>query len=256
MKKILLFLLAAPSCWAQLPDLFSCDTNGDNMANFDLSVQTPLLLDGGAPGDYSVAYYQSLGDAEGQMFAITNLFAFTGYDGQMIFARRNELASGDFIIQLFDLETGTPPLAADVTIAGQTLSVNVYPSGEYEYSLDGVNYQQSPTFSNVPVGSHDITIRALNGCGELVTTVAVLGVEKMVRGSFSVWPNPVTDVLHISNTEAIDAITVSDVSGKSIAVLNNNGKDVTIDMAHLPKGVYLVKATASGKQQTFKIIKQ
>lgn len=256
MKKILLFLLAAPTCWAQLPDLFSCDFNGDSMALFDLSAQTPLVLNGGAAGDYSVSYYQSLNEAEQQWLAITNTFAFTGYDGQIIYARRNELATGDFIIQVFDLETGTPPLSANVTVTGQMLSVIVYPSGEYEYSLDGINFQASPTFNNVSVGSHDITIRALNGCGELVASATVLGLEQMARDNFSLWPNPVADVLHLSNPEAIDAISVSDVSGKTVAVSGNNGKEATVNMAHLPNGIYLVRATVSGTQQIFKVVKQ
>ena len=56
----------------------------------------------------------------------------------------------------------------------QTLTVEVQGYGIYGYSLDGGSVQNSPIFTNVPLGNHFINIVDLNGCGAtLITNIDV-----------------------------------------------------------------------------------
>lgn len=46
-----------------------------------------------------------------------------------------------------------------------TITINYKGKGDYEFSLDGTNYQDNPVFTNVAPGSYTISIRDKNGCG-------------------------------------------------------------------------------------------
>lgn len=45
------------------------------------------------------------------------------------------------------------------------VQVNYSGNGDYEFSLDGINFQDSPIFTDVPAGEYWIYIRDKNGCG-------------------------------------------------------------------------------------------
>ncbi len=64
----------------------------------------------------------------------------------------------------FEAVLGGAPEITNVEINGNSVTVQVSPSGNYEYSLDGVFWQSSPTFLNIPVNDYDIFVRDLVGC--------------------------------------------------------------------------------------------
>ena len=47
--------------------------------------------------------------------------------------------------------------------------------GDYEFSLDGGPYQDSPVFDDVPPGIHQVSVRDKNGCGTKIVTSSVVG---------------------------------------------------------------------------------
>lgn len=68
-----------------------------------------------------------------------------------------------------------------VDFTGGYNSVTVIPQGigTYEYSIDGVRYQESPVFDNLSSGQYTVYIKDINGCGSPYTkTVAVLDYPK------------------------------------------------------------------------------
>ncbi|PWA07253.1 T9SS type B sorting domain-containing protein [Flavobacterium psychrotolerans] len=50
--------------------------------------------------------------------------------------------------------------------------------GFYEYQLDSGVFQDSPVFQNVPSGTHTITVRDKNGCGNSVTEALIVNYPK------------------------------------------------------------------------------
>ena len=59
-----------------------------------------------------------------------------------------------------------------------SITVSVEGSGEYEYSLDDLIYQDSNMFSNVGFGEFNVYVRDKNGCGVVSEIVYVLGYPK------------------------------------------------------------------------------
>lgn len=56
------------------------------------------------------------------------------------------------------------PEVTDVIIYGNSITVEVSPSGQYEYSLNGIFWQSSNTFHNVEIADYEIYVRDFTGC--------------------------------------------------------------------------------------------
>ena len=85
-----------------------------------------------------------------------------------------------------------------------------------------------------------------------------LGLEKIPvnNDSFSIYPNPVNDILHIQNTtnKVIDGIVITDLSGKK--VLEQKGDNKQMNVQQLQQGMYLLQVFSEGKSSQSKFIKQ
>lgn len=57
-----------------------------------------------------------------------------------------------------------------------SIIVNVSGSGDYEYSLDGINYQISNIFYNVESGTYTVYVKDNNGCGIAQKDISLLGI--------------------------------------------------------------------------------
>lgn len=64
----------------------------------------------------------------------------------------------------FEVTLGGGPEITDVAINGNSITVQVSPAGQYEYSLNGVFWQNSNTFQNIEVADYEIYVRDLAGC--------------------------------------------------------------------------------------------
>ena len=53
----------------------------------------------------------------------------------------------------------------DWTDTENTITVFTTENGEYEYSIDGINYQESNVFSGLASGKYTVEVRDKNGCG-------------------------------------------------------------------------------------------
>ena len=57
-----------------------------------------------------------------------------------------------------------------------SIIVNISGSGEYEYSLDGENYQTSNVFYNLESGIYTVYVNDINGCGIAKEDISLLGI--------------------------------------------------------------------------------
>lgn len=83
----------------------------------------------------------------------------------------------------------------------------------------------------------------------------LLGVDDFSADVFSVYPNPVRDVLNISSKAAVESITVYDILGKVVLQAQPNAISPSINMGALASGAYLVNVTIGNASKTIKVIK-
>ena len=69
------------------------------------------------------------------------------------------------------------------------------------------------------------------------------------------YPNPVKNVLNITNDINITNVNVYDLTGKKVITKEFDSKSVNIDVSSLPKGVYVVRAGSKNGANTIKIVK-
>ena len=80
-----------------------------------------------------------------------------------------------------------------------------------------------------------------------------LSVPKFDAGSFSVYPNPVADVLNIDTQENVESIVIADLNGRVVA---SAYQAASIKTENLAKGVYLLTVSVPSGKITRKIIKE
>ena len=84
----------------------------------------------------------------------------------------------------------------------------------------------------------------------VVTIYVITGVEESLA-SFKVFPNPTSEKINFTMTERFKSISLRDLAGREIAHYENpEGIDETysIDVSHLPKGIYFIELNGKGKQ--------
>ena len=81
------------------------------------------------------------------------------------------------------------------------------------------------------------------------------GTDDFSASKFSVFPNPVKDVLNIKSANAVDNVTVYDILGKVVLQENPGTISPSINMSGLSAGSYLVKVTIGNASKTVKVLK-
>ncbi len=107
MLRYLLICLLPQLCWAQLPDLNSCEIGNSGFGYFDLTVHDPLLI--GVYGSNSqITYHLSLADAGFPSTAIAGSQNFYGQDAQIIYARTQNTVTNEVFVDPFSLHADAP----------------------------------------------------------------------------------------------------------------------------------------------------
>lgn len=87
-------------------------------------------------------------------------------------------ASKTFVVSSSSVATITSIEINDMTSGRNTVLVNAEGLGDYEFSINGIDYQDSNFFTSVPSGQHLVFVRDKNGCGFVTQSIFVLEYPK------------------------------------------------------------------------------
>lgn len=122
--------------------------------------------------------------------------------------------------------------------------------GEFEYSLDGSDFQDSATFEGVLPGAHSLTMRDKNGCGSVTESIVVVG----FLNHFSPNGDGRNESWHIEELSSLSdpMVTIYDRYGKLITQLNefSPGWDGTFEGRPLPATDYWFKLSYINQEGT------
>ena len=128
--------------------------------------------------------------------------------------------------------------------------IEVIGSGDYEYSLDGINYKDEPLFTNLEPGEYTLFVNDKNGCGTQIDNFYILGYPNFFTpngdGFNDVWQIKNLDKRGFENAK----ITIFDRYGNLIKQINNPNDfwDGTLRGNNLPSQDYwFVLALPNGK---------
>ena len=86
------------------------------------------------------------------------------------------------------------------------------------------------------------------------SAVSVSGIENTNASSTNIYPNPVSGVLYISNTEANADISIFSMDGKLVLKLKANGAEMEIDVAGWNKGIYILSINLNNQNMVTKLV--
>lgn len=126
----------------------------------------------------------------------------------------------------------------DWTANQNTITTLIEGLGNYEFSLDGITYQDSNIFTNLPPEEFTVYIRDKNGCGIVSGSTYLLSYPKF----FTPNGDGQNDFWQIKNSfrEPLNEVSIFDRYGKLITTLNSNsiGWDGSYNGNKLPTSDY------------------
>jgi hypothetical protein len=89
-----------------------------------------------------------------------------------------------------------------------------------------------------------------------VTTTGTLNTESFAKNNFTVYPNPATDIINISNVNGLEVTkaTITDVNGRIVKEINSSIS--AINISDLTSGLYFLNVTTTTSNGTVKIVKK
>ena len=89
-----------------------------------------------------------------------------------------------------------------------------------------------------------------------VTAHVTLGTDESTFSGFTSFPNPVADVLHITNAKSLESATIHNLMGQHVMSAEINNTSAQLDLSGLAKGMYFVTLRSNGAEKTIRIIKE
>lgn len=161
----------------QPKDLIVC---AENAAWVNFEIQIPQILNGQNTQNIQVTFHQTHSEAAARINPLAVPHPMN-IGQQEIFVRLTNAYSncydtGSFLVKVRNENTDFP-LHYNVEIQDWTYdenSISVIASGNYEYSLDGIAYQDSPYSGNLSAGEYQLHVRDKDNCSVSIKDVFLL----------------------------------------------------------------------------------
>ncbi len=147
--------------------------------------------------------------------------------------------------------------SGDYLTATETGATYQWLTCETNGSFTPINLATNQSYFATNIGSYAVEVTK-NGCTTKSACVdlATLNNTNFDKNTFSYYPNPTSDVLHISNNKEISEIIIYNLLGQNVLSKKYNTLEVAIDLSQLPTNTYLVKVICGENSNTFKIMKK
>ncbi|WP_075602692.1 GLUG motif-containing protein [Saccharicrinis aurantiacus] len=151
------------------------------------------------------------------------------------------------------LETPVSEITDDILMGEDSRTITAVPDSEYSFASwdieNGGHWDMDNISTYVPgAKSEDMVLVA-------VFTNNDVSVNDKAYASIQAYPNPVNDILYIDNVLAQTPIRFVNVAGK-VVFIENNFNGVSINIAHLNPGAYVMMIETTTGMQKIKVIKK
>jgi gliding motility-associated-like protein len=155
--------------------LIQCDIDEDGKSFFDLT-QADAEIQNNNSGLSSIIYYENLTDAQADVNPILNNTRYTNRSNPQTLIAKTTNPYNCFNYAELILELSNDIIPTRIAIITEVKTTNFSESkntvtieytgvSDYEFSIDGIYYQDNPEFLNVAAGTYTAYARDKNGCG-------------------------------------------------------------------------------------------
>ena len=145
-----------------------------------------------------------------------------------------------FIVKSSAAATNIDAITEDFSSPNNSIKITYTNNGgDYAFSIDGINYQESPLFNNLSAGEYTISVKDKNGCLPIVSKIIyLLDFPKFFTPNGDGFND--TWLIKNSQTKPNSVIYIYDRFGKLLKQLNSNslGWNGTFNGENLPSGDY------------------
>lgn len=233
--------------FTQPSDLITCSKNGEPINNeVNLESQIESILTGLNENLYQVTFYHTSQNAISQTNPIETPYFITT-NQEEIFFNMNYLVTGcssigsfmvNVLVEDYNFTESVQVEVLDWTYNQNSISIAVSGNDDYEYSLDGLNYESDSFFQNLQPGIYTAYVRNTSSCKVFSKEVYLL----IYPNFFTPNADGINDYWRIkfSNYEPNIKIFIYDRFGRLLKELDNNssGWDGIFNNQQLPSSDY------------------
>jgi len=153
----------------------------------------------------------------------------------------------------FDITDESVEGAADGEIL---LTIN---DGTPPYNINWSNGMHTQTISGLTTGSYSVAVIDANGCMATgsATVNVYTGIATTNSKDINIYPNPVSEKLHINSNALIKSIAITDATGREINNITINTDNFEFETSGIVSGIYFICIELeNGDLVIKKIIKQ
>lgn len=258
------------------------DNDNDGITAIDLDFLVQSII-GNNPQNYTYGFYTTVADAMSGINTIIDPYNYITTTSQIYFRLESApsevtypicytISSINIIILPQDYETPVPTgnnqqtftegeTLADIEIEGENILWYDNPGEAGGFTIRPKNNDTPLPLSTVLVNNTTYyasqTLNTIESTSRLAVTVTTtMGTDKNTFTTLKYYPNPVNDVLTVTNSSDIETLTVTNTLGQTVISKQINNNNAQLDLSSLNNGVYFVKVSVEGKNKTLKIIKQ
>jgi hypothetical protein len=270
-------IVAAPQPFAGEPQpiiVLGDDSGATALVN--LATQEAVILDGLDPESFEITYYTSEMNAHSGTPSISAPQAFFTASATLYFRLENTdsgchtIGELEVVVLPSDYTTPAPDgddeqqfengdTLADLEVEGEEVQWydNAGQAGPPNTNdtdtplplttilVDGTTYYASQTVYGIE------SVQRL-----AVTVLSTMGAAESAFSSFTSFPNPVTDVLHITNKNTIETATIHNLMGQLVISTEINATSAQLNLSRLAKGMYFVTLKSYGAEKSIRIVKE
>lgn len=229
----------------------------------DLTVNNVQILGDLNSEEYTVTFYNTEVSASAGAPQISTPETYNALNGETIWVRIESIETGCFsVASMVIYITSHAPTGVNEQYfnEGETLSV-------LEAEGENIQWYES-TESDTPLplttplvdNTTYYATQTVDGMESMerfaVTALMTLGLEEQLFQSLSYYPNPVSNILTISNANTISNVEVYNLLGQKVFANNFSNIEIQIDLSNLETGIYMVKVSSLETQKTIRIQKQ
>jgi gliding motility-associated-like protein len=239
----------APEIVLNPTSLAQCENIGSRTAVFDLTKANAIIKNGNANlGEVTYYINKSASGVLSDPVLNANSFTKTSTTDQTVYASVTSIygctATSEIVLttlpgnEIISTTTASPIIN---DFSGNANAVQLIPPsaiGNYEFSLDGINYQLNPSFTGLPIGNYTAYIRDTSTCDFIVYPFLILDYPRF----FTPNDDGFNDTWTIKNLDSFPTATISifDRYGKLLNQLKSNfpGWNGTLNGSNLPADDY------------------
>jgi hypothetical protein len=102
----------------------------------------------------------------------------------------------------------------------------------------------------------DGTGRRATGLFEVLVQEATLSIAETNFEGFSIYPNPVNDLLNFKSVQIIDELQVYTLLGQNVMTITPKASQTQINMSGLTSGLYILKVRIGNEMASYKVVKE